>query len=129
MARTPKKVDGLGPDPIDVAMGTRVRLLRVNRKMTQSALAEAIGVTFQQVQKYERGTNRISISTAARIARALDTTIPELVGEVSDPNQSVGQVLEIYGEPGVSELVKGFARIRRASLRRAIIDLVRQIGE
>lgn len=131
MARTPRaRADREStPDPVDVAVGVRVRLLRKDRNMSQAALGEALGVSFQQVQKYERGANRISISTASRIARALGTTIPELVGEIDDPNHPIGGVLEGYGEPGASELVAAFGRIRRGPLRRAVIDLVRSIGE
>ena len=59
-ART--RVDQIGvPDPVDIAVGARVRLLRKARNVSQATLAEAIGVTFQQVQKYERASNRISI--------------------------------------------------------------------
>lgn len=62
---------GHGPDPIDVRVGLRVRDLRVRRGLNQSQLGRALGLTFQQVQKYEKGTNRISCSKLVRIAETL----------------------------------------------------------
>ena len=65
MANKPETV----ADPIDVAVGARIRLLRKVRGLSQQALAEAAGVTFQQIQKYERGANRVSASMLTRIAK------------------------------------------------------------
>ena len=64
MARKPEAL----ADPIDIAVGARIRLLRKVRGLSQQALAEAAGVTFQQIQKYERGANRVSASMLSRIA-------------------------------------------------------------
>jgi transcriptional regulator with XRE-family HTH domain len=60
------------PDPIDVAVGARLRIRRQEQRMTQSTLAEHLWVTFQQVQKYERGANRISASMLVKAARILE---------------------------------------------------------
>lgn len=68
-------------DPIDAKIGARVRLRRKALHISQGALAEALGVSFQQVQKYERGANRISGSTLVRAASALGTSVADLVGE------------------------------------------------
>lgn len=119
----------VGPDPVDIVVGTRVRLLRQARKLSQGALAEAIGVTFQQVQKYERATNRISISMLARIARALDTTVPELVGENADDQRPFDALLQLMGEPGTLDLVRAFTDIPPGGRRRAILDLVRAMAD
>lgn len=62
--------DALSPDPVDMAIGARIRLRRKSLNMTQGALAGRIGVTFQQVQKYERGANRVSASMMVRAAKA-----------------------------------------------------------
>jgi transcriptional regulator with XRE-family HTH domain len=74
-----------GPDPIDVATGARVRARRCALGMSQQTLGEAIGLTFQQVQKYERGSNRISVSTLTRIAKALECSAASLIGEAEAP--------------------------------------------
>lgn len=65
----------------DVQLGAAVRAAREGRRITQAQLGKAVGVTFQQIQKYENGKNRIAASTLARIAEALDTTASELLGE------------------------------------------------
>src|ERR1044072_3764788 len=74
-----------GPDPIDVAVGHRIRVRRKWLGISQSTLADHLGVSFQQVQKYERGANRVSASMLVRIAQKLDTTVAELVGETAEP--------------------------------------------
>jgi transcriptional regulator with XRE-family HTH domain len=65
----------ISPDPIDVHVGKRLKLRRNMLKMSQDQLANLVGVTFQQIQKYENGTNRISASRLFKIAKALDTPI------------------------------------------------------
>jgi transcriptional regulator with XRE-family HTH domain len=70
-----------GPDPIDIAVGGRIRARRIALGVSQTALAKALGLTFQQVQKYEKGANRVSASTLVRVARELGVTVAFLVGE------------------------------------------------
>jgi transcriptional regulator with XRE-family HTH domain len=71
------------PNPIDVHVGARIRLRRTLLGISQVALAEALGLTFQQVQKYEKGVNRVSSSRLVDIANALDTSIPYFFEEMS----------------------------------------------
>ena len=66
------------PDPLDVMVGARIRVFRIHRKISQTDLADQIGVTFQQVQKYEKGTNRIGASRLSRIAAVLGISVGEL---------------------------------------------------
>lgn len=66
------------PDPIDLEVGRRLRALRVARNVSQSSLAEAAGVTFQQIQKYEQGKNRISASMMCKLARKLQISPADL---------------------------------------------------
>lgn len=70
-----------GPDPIDITVGARVRIRRRWMGLSQSQLAKALGITFQQVQKYEKGTNRVSASMLVRTAEKLETSVAALVGE------------------------------------------------
>ncbi|CAN5889563.1 hypothetical protein BH11PSE1_BH11PSE1_10590 [soil metagenome] len=72
------------PDPLDVAVGMRLRLRRKAIGVSQSVLADRLGVSFQQVQKYERGANRISASTLIRAAEALETPAAWFLGEVAE---------------------------------------------
>jgi transcriptional regulator with XRE-family HTH domain len=81
------------PDPVDVYVGERVRTERIRLGLSQTELGAAIGVTFQQVQKYERGANRISASMLARIARTLHTAIADFFppdDEPSEPRLDIG---------------------------------------
>jgi transcriptional regulator with XRE-family HTH domain len=117
------------PDPIDVAVGTRIRAHRKAADMSQSKLAEAVGMTFQQIQKYERGTNRVSASVLVHIAAALDTTAGALLGETADGVVAVGvNVFQGLGVSGAAALVDGFARIGDAEVRRDLVRLVRTLA-
>ena len=93
---TRRTVKDFGPDPIDQYVGSRVRARRVGLRMSQTNLGQTIDVTFQQVQKYENGTNRISASNLYKIAKALAVDvsyffdgIPEsLADEIAAPNSA-----------------------------------------
>jgi transcriptional regulator with XRE-family HTH domain len=82
--RVPEVGRGSGtPDPIDVRLGANVRELRKSRGISQVRIAEKIGLTFQQIQKYERGVNRISVSTLLRLCSALDVSASALIAELA----------------------------------------------
>ena len=116
-----------GPDPIDVAVGSRVRIRRRQMDMSQTALAKALGVTFQQVQKYERGTNRISASMLVRIGSTLGVTVADLVGK-DDVEATDESTYAQLSASDVVELISAFAQIRDAEARRAVIAIVRTLG-
>lgn len=80
-------------DPIDIAVGRRVQRARMSAGLTQTALGQAIGVTFQQVQKYETGANRFSASRLVKAANALGTTAAALLGE--DPTGAPDGMAEL----------------------------------
>jgi transcriptional regulator with XRE-family HTH domain len=110
------------PDPIDIAVGARIRMRRKMLGVSQQGLADVLGVTFQQVQKYERGTNRVSASMLVKIARRLDCTVASLVGEEAGVvDDSLAPTLAV---PGALELVDAFARIEDAQVRRRALDLL-----
>src|SRR6202007_2430523 len=95
-------------DPVDVAVGGRIRLLRKLRGLSQQALAETAGVTFQQIQKYERGANRVSASMLSRIAGALGVQVAEMFGEAGAASGAVDEVAELLSEPGALELLRAY---------------------
>src|SRR5436190_14616914 len=103
-------------DPVDVAVGARIRLLRKVRGLSQQALAEAAGVTFQQIQKYERGANRVSASMLTRIAKTLGVPVAEMFGENSASSGAVDEVAALLAEPGALELLKAYAGLPRGDL-------------
>lgn len=117
-----------GPDPIDVAVGHRIRVRRKWLGISQSTLAEHLGVSFQQVQKYERGANRVSASMLVRIAQKLDTTVGELVGETPSPT-SDESLFEKLAVPGAVQLLEAFASVQQPTMRTAILNLTRSLIE
>src|ERR1700750_3306008 len=102
MARKPDTL----ADPIDIAVGARIRLLRKVRGLSQQALAETAGVTFQQIQKYERGTNRVSASILSRIAGALHTPVSEMFAEAGAGSGAIDEVAALLAEPGPLDLLR-----------------------
>ena len=122
------------PNPIDIHVGTRLRQRRVTRGVSQEKLGEQLGVTFQQIQKYEKGTNRIGASRLFEIARFLDIPVGyfyEGLPEYPDqaPSGGVDEAPSAYlheddaGADGL-RLSKAFVRIKDARARRLIIELV-----
>ena len=120
-----------GAHRLDVALGERIRGIRKGRGLSQERLAEAVGVTFQQVQKYERGANRVSFSRLALIAEALETPLSELISGLgldlvageADADTAAG-----VSPPGASELVRAYAAIRTPAVRRCIVELVQELA-
>ena len=121
-----RKLESLA-DPVDVAVGARIRLLRKVRGMSQQALAEAAGVTFQQIQKYERGANRVSASMLSRIATALDAPVAEMFGEAGASSGAVDEVAELLAEPGALDLLRAYTSLPRGPARSALVDFVRAL--
>jgi transcriptional regulator with XRE-family HTH domain len=115
------------PDPIDIAVGARIRLRRRVLDMSQTRLGALLGITFQQVQKYERGTNRISASMLVKAAAAMGTTVAALVGE--DGGAQVEPViLAQVAEPGARELLAAYAKEERGEVRRALLSLAQTMA-
>lgn len=110
------------PHPTDVHVGQAIRLRRKVLGVTQSALAEAIGLTFQQVQKYERAANRVSCSVLVDIAAALDCQPADLLPRSEAPSIDVAESLEAVGQPGGLELIQAWMALPQAQ-RRALTRL------
>jgi transcriptional regulator with XRE-family HTH domain len=115
------------PEPVDIEVGARIRLRRREIGVSQGDLANVLGLTFQQVQKYERGSNRVSASMLVKIAARLETTVGALVGE-GESGQLSGDILERLNTTGASELLEAFARIPAKSVRRALLALAEQLA-
>jgi transcriptional regulator with XRE-family HTH domain len=114
------------PDPIDVRFGEVLRQARISRGVSQTDLGRAIGITFQQVQKYERGANRVSISTLLRIAAALDVSPVDLIAALhaAPANQTIDGA-----ERMALTVARDFGRLRSAGARQAISRLIRTLGD
>ena len=118
------------PHPLDVALGMHIRLRRKELGLSQSGLANLVGVTFQQIQKYEVGTNRVSFSRLVEIAHALACKVTDLAFglETSQPSARTKQIA-LLTAPGASELLEAYSRIESAKQRKMLRNLARQIGE
>jgi transcriptional regulator with XRE-family HTH domain len=116
------------PDPIDIEVGARIRVRRKFLSLSQSALAEALGLTFQQVQKYERGANRVSASMLVKIAAKLETTVGALVGE-NDTDRHSHEVYQKLASPGALELLESFVRMPDPEARRAVVTLLKVLAQ
>jgi transcriptional regulator with XRE-family HTH domain len=122
---------------IDEHVGSRVRMRRMMLGMSQGKLGEALGVTFQQVQKYERGTNRISASRLHHISHILQVPVPFFFeGTPHVPGQPKGigvapspnYVTDFLASRDGLALIKAFTRIKELKLRRRIVNLVEEIA-
>jgi len=109
-------------DAFDAEVGARVRIVRRARGLSQDELGEAIGITFQQVQKYENGANRISCSMLKRIAERLETPMAELLGETGAPSSGVDWSTSY--EPEAVEFARAFAALKSPALKRRLHGLI-----
>ena len=122
------------PDPIDVHVGFRIRMRRAWCDMSQGTLAQAIGVTFQQVQKYEKGTNRVSASRLKEIAAVFDVP-PAYFFEDMPDREGIARIPPVDGEltdflstaEGLA-LNRAFARIEDKTVRRRFASLVKSLA-
>ena len=124
------------PNPIDKHVGSRVRMRRMMLGMSQEKLGDALDLTFQQVQKYEKGTNRIGASRLQQISHILQVPVsfffegaPAMAGPRIDPDAapSPAYVAEFLASSDGLALTRAFMRIDDAKVRRRIVDLVEAI--
>jgi transcriptional regulator with XRE-family HTH domain len=115
-------------DQLDAMVGAKVRVFRINRGISQTVLAEQLGVTFQQVQKYEKGTNRIGASRLSQIATALDISVAELFEPSNGKTSEIDSPFKLLAEPGALRVLKAYVRTADPAVRRAIVNLIEGIA-
>jgi transcriptional regulator with XRE-family HTH domain len=115
-------------DSYDHVVGARVRWLRVARGMTQSELGGRLGVSFQQVQKYENGANRISAGRLRRIAEIFDVPLVALFGTPRLRREGVADPLAALRSIGAARLLQAYGGIRDATVRRAFVRLAEEMA-
>lgn len=117
------------PDPMDVALGAAVRIRRRTIGMSQEALAEQCNVSFQQIQKYENGANRISFSRLVQIARALRCRVVDLLDVLDTPDHEGGADIDLLSRmrtPGALELLSAYERLAPES-RTTLVNFLRAL--
>jgi transcriptional regulator with XRE-family HTH domain len=130
---------GKKPNPVDAHVGSRVRLRRMLLGMSQERLGESMGLTFQQVQKYEKGVNRIGASRLFQISKILDVPVQFFFDEApyaGDGSRAPGLaepdsetfILEFLNSREGLELNRAFVKIGDAKVRKSVVDLVRALS-
>ncbi|MDA7948016.1 MAG: helix-turn-helix domain-containing protein [Hyphomicrobiaceae bacterium] len=127
-----------GPNPVDIHVGSRVRLRRMLVGLSQEKLGDSMGLTFQQIQKYEKGVNRIGASRLFKLSQVLDVPVQfffdgmPAVEDGSMPELGDGDsesyLYEFLNTRDGLELNRAFMKVSNPEVRRAIIDLVRTLG-
>ena len=118
-----------GPDPMDIALGAAVRIRRRTIGLSQEALAEQCGVSFQQIQKYENGANRISFSRLVQIARALQCRVTDLMDVLDGPDYETTLDLDLLTRmrtPGALDLLASYERLA-PDARSTLVSLLRTL--
>ncbi len=131
MAETKKQ-----PNPIDIHVGSRVRLRRTMLGMSQEKLGESLGITFQQIQKYEKGANRIGASRLQNISTVLNTPVAFFFEDAPGEGRSGGMeeandanyVVDFLSSTEGLQLNRAFVQIKDTAVRRKIIDLVKTLA-
>ena len=111
-------VEKRGANPVDVHVGSRLAELRRARRLSQGELGDALGITFQQVQKYERGSNRVSASKLVEMAKVLNVAPSELLPRERREDEPTIDWASYTDE--TRGLIKAFRRINDADLRRTV---------
>ncbi len=135
-----------GPSPIDVHVGTRIRLRRTLLGMSQERLGDSLGLTFQQVQKYERGANRVGASRLFDLSRVLDVPVSfffddlpapyatgarvgmQQVGGFAESQEGFGGGDDLFTRKETVDLVRAYYRISELPVRKRVLDLIKSMG-
>ena len=123
-----------GPTPVDTHVGQKIRARRIFLRMSQTDVADALGITFQQIQKYERGANRVGASRLQQISDALGVSpfyffegAPTVGKKTPTPDEgelSERTIVSFLGTREGADLVRGFLAIKQKPIRRALIDFI-----
>jgi transcriptional regulator with XRE-family HTH domain len=115
-------------DMIDVEVGLNLRRARLLRKLSQTQLGDALDISFQQIQKYERGVNRLSTSMLIRAARFLGVTPVELLPQNDSVEAPRALVTQLSGVRGAAEVVNAYCSVPSPRVRRALLQFMRAVA-
>jgi transcriptional regulator with XRE-family HTH domain len=127
-------IDPKTPNATDVHVGARIRMYRIKAAMSQEALGKQLGITFQQIQKYEKGTNRVGSSRLQQISEILDVPVASLFENLPGPKRTdsdnlMNQFVEFVGTSLGLRLIQGCMKIHDKNLRTHLTRLIESIAE
>jgi transcriptional regulator with XRE-family HTH domain len=123
------------PDKVDREVGQRIRAQRLAANLSQTTLADNLGVTFQQVQKYEKGINRVGAGRLTKIAHALSVPVGTLLGAEDEgkasrnASPSADSPLMLLTTPGARQLLRSYGKLKDGETRRWIVGLVENLAQ
>jgi transcriptional regulator with XRE-family HTH domain len=123
-----KRPKARADDPYDGEVGQRIRAFRLSRGMSQSELGRRLGLTFQQIQKYEKGVNRVGAGRLQRISEIFDVPIATFFGVPAKNRDPLVAPLELLSHAGAPQLLEAYARIRNRSVQRALVNFAKQVA-
>jgi transcriptional regulator with XRE-family HTH domain len=116
---------------IDVMVGARVRVRRLELDLTQQELGRKLGITFQQIQKYESGHNRISAGRLKEISRVLQVPIAYFFADADEQEGTGGRpvtAMKLTAVPGATDLLMAYARLDSPAMRKSVVTMVRSLA-
>jgi transcriptional regulator with XRE-family HTH domain len=119
------------PDACDADVGRRIRAQRLLCHMSQTELGNRVGITFQQIQKYEKGVNRVGAGRLARIAEVLSVPVAFFFSgdqRPSETNDNINSGLNFLESAGAVRLVRAYSQIEDPQIRRALVDLAEEVA-
>lgn len=122
-----------GPDPVDIHVGSRVRLRRTVLGMSQERLADQLGITFQQVQKYENGSNRVGASRLFAISNVLSVPVSYLYdgyqANITEVSEEVSEFDRHMNSRESIELIKSYYKVEDEKVRKKLLDLIKSMAK
>jgi len=125
---------GKRPNPTDIYVGSRIRMRRKMLGLSQEKLGERLGITFQQIQKYEKGTNRVGASRLQAMSDALEVPVAYFFPEAGADSggmkeESANFMMDFLSTSEGLDLTRAFTRIQNPKVRRKLVELVRALAE
>jgi transcriptional regulator with XRE-family HTH domain len=117
------------PNPVDVEVGRRIRTRRLAKGISQTALGRPLGVTFQQIQKYEKGVNRVGAGRLQQIAELLDVPVSFFFGTTDGDSRDTKTVMGFIDTAHAVRLMRAYSRIENRKVQYAVVDLVERMAE
>lgn len=118
------------PDPVDIHVGKSIRIFRVAKGLSQSAVADALGVSFQQVQKYEKGVNRVGSSRLSRLSKILGVPVNSFFEDGGKKMEGAGGGIftDLLSKPYAIRMLKALADIPNDKTRLSLVELTESIA-